>query len=88
MHTILFFFLLSVILITLFVFISDFDDLESKIITNLNANHLNNGRLFSKLFIVTESIYSVDGTIINLPKLIEIKKKYKVTEGNLKKRSA
>lgn len=60
------------------ILLTDFEDLENKIVANLSANHKSGGCLFSKLFIVTEGIYSMDGTIINLPKLIDIKKKYQV----------
>lgn len=61
-----------------FTSVSDFDDLESKIIENLKKNKASGGKLFSKLFVVTEGIYSMDGTILNLSRILELKKKYKV----------
>ncbi|KAK7575790.1 hypothetical protein V9T40_012076 [Parthenolecanium corni] len=53
------------------------EDLEKKLIENIKANQENNYQLFSKILIATESIYSMDGTIINLEKMIALKKKYK-----------
>lgn len=32
---------------------------------------------WKKIFIVVEGVYSMEGTIVNLPKVIELKKKYK-----------
>lgn len=34
-------------------------------------------RPFKKILIVVEGVYSMEGSIINLPKVIELKKKYK-----------
>lgn len=60
--------------------ILDLEDLEKKLIENIKANQENNYQLFSKILIATESIYSMDGTIINLEKMIALKKKYKVVQ--------
>ncbi len=60
------------------IFDADLEDLESKIIENLSANEASDYKLFSKLFIITEGIYSMDGTIVNLRKIVELKQKYKV----------
>lgn len=65
----------------IFFKLSDLDDLQLKLKDNVLKNENANGELFSKIVIVTEGIYSVDGTILHLPKLIELKKKYKVSVG-------
>ena len=36
-------------------------------------------RPWRKILIVVEGIYSMEGSIVNLPKVIELKKKYKVS---------
>lgn len=60
--------------------ILDFEDLEEKLILNIRANQECHYQLFSKILIATESIYSMDGTIINIEKMIALKRKYKVIE--------
>ncbi|XP_065216734.1 serine palmitoyltransferase 2-like [Planococcus citri] len=58
-------------------FHNDFQDLEIKIVENLKANKKAGGKLFSKIFIICEGIYSMDGTILDLKRMIQLKKKYK-----------
>lgn len=60
--------------------ILDLEDLEEKLIESIKMNRQNNYQLFSKIIIVTEGIYSMDGTIIDLEKMVALKKKYKVVE--------
>lgn len=38
----------------------------------------NSGEPWKKIFIVVEGVYSMEGSIVHLPKVIELKKKYKV----------
>lgn len=56
---------------------NDSDDLEKKlrdaIVNGQNRTH----RQWKKILIIVEGVYSMEGSIVNLPKIIEIKKKYK-----------
>lgn len=45
----------------------------------LKTNLCRKGQSWSKIVIVVEGIYSMEGTIVHLPELIAIKKKYKVS---------
>lgn len=38
------------------------------------------GEPWRKIIIVVEGIYSMEGSIVNLPQMLELKKKYKVIE--------
>ena len=53
-------------------------DLEKKIRRAIIEGHPRTRRPWKKILIVVEGIYSMEGTICDLKKLIEIKKKYKV----------
>ena len=48
---------------------NDFQSLESKLI-EINEN--------TRIFVIVEGIYSMDGSILNLPELIELKRKYNI----------
>lgn len=52
-------------------------DLERKIRDNIVLGQPRTHRQWKKIIIICEGIYSMEGTIINLPELIRIKKKYK-----------
>lgn len=56
---------------------NDMNDLEKIIRKNLWKGQPKNGQPWKKIVILVEGIYSMEGTIVNLPKLIELKKKYK-----------
>lgn len=52
-------------------------DLERKLVNKLTERLANKQPMFRKILIVVEGIYSMEGTILNLPRLLEIKQKYK-----------
>ncbi|XP_071520281.1 serine palmitoyltransferase 2 [Panulirus ornatus] len=56
---------------------NDFRDLEKKLRDALIHGHPRTRRPWKKAMIVVEGIYSMEGTICDLPNLIRIKKKYK-----------
>lgn len=51
-------------------------DLEKKLRNAFARGFYKNGKHYSKILIVVEGIYSMEGTIINLPAILEVKKKY------------
>ena len=52
-------------------------DLETKLRTNIVEGQPRTRRPWKKIIIIIEGIYSMEGTIINLPEIIRIKKRYK-----------
>ncbi|XP_064091846.1 serine palmitoyltransferase 2-like isoform X1 [Macrobrachium nipponense] len=56
---------------------NDSDDLERKLREAIIHGHPRTRRPWKKAMIVVEGIYSMEGTICDLPNLIRIKKKYK-----------
>jgi serine palmitoyltransferase len=52
-------------------------DLEEKIKFNIIAGQPKTGRPWRKIIIMVEGIYSMEGTIVNLPEVIRLKRKYK-----------
>jgi len=52
-------------------------DLEKKIKRAIIEGHPRTRRPWKKILIVVEGIYSMEGTICELPRIVEIKKKYK-----------
>jgi serine palmitoyltransferase len=56
---------------------NDMSDLENKLRTYISQGHPETHRSWKKIFVVVEGIYSMEGTIVNLRKLVELKKKYK-----------
>lgn len=57
---------------------NDCEDLEKRLRRAIIDGHPRTHRPWKKALIVVEGIYSMEGTICNLPRLIQIKKKYKV----------
>lgn len=56
----------------------DMESLESNLANAFTKGQPNTGKAWKKLFIVTEGIFSMEGSIVKLPEVLEIKKKYKV----------
>ena len=52
-------------------------DLEEKIQSFIVEGQPKTRRAWKKIIIIVEGIYSMEGTIINLPEVIRLKKKYK-----------
>ncbi|VDM85873.1 unnamed protein product [Strongylus vulgaris] len=55
----------------------DATDCEKKLRNALCGVSPKTGKPYNKVLIVVEGIYSMEGTIVNLPEFIRIKKKYK-----------
>ena len=58
--------------------ISDMKHLEKILKTSIVEGQPRTRRPWKKIMIVVEGIYSMEGTSCNLPKIVELKKKYKV----------
>lgn len=56
---------------------NDANDLEEKLVHHIIKGQPKTGRPWKKILIMVEGIYSMEGTITPLPRLIELKKKYK-----------
>nr|XP_018911145.1 PREDICTED: serine palmitoyltransferase 2-like [Bemisia tabaci] len=54
----------------------DIDDLEKKIRRAIVDGQPKTGKPWRKMYVVVEGIYSMDGTIVNLPGIIALKEKY------------
>ena len=54
------------------------EDLELKIRQSIINGQPITGRSWKKIIIMVEGIYSLEGSIVDLPEIIRIKKKYKV----------
>jgi len=52
-------------------------DLENKLRQQIIHGQTKTRRPWKKIIIIVEGIYSMEGTIINLPEIIKLKKKYK-----------
>ncbi|VDM61416.1 unnamed protein product [Angiostrongylus costaricensis] len=61
---------------TITVFKHNSNDCENKLRNALCYPSQKTGKPFNKVLIVIEGIYSMEGTIVNLPEFIRIKKKY------------
>ncbi|CBY09136.1 unnamed protein product [Oikopleura dioica] len=55
---------------------NDMQDLENKIRNAIINGQDRTFRPYKKIIIVVEGIYSMEGSVVNLPKVIELKKKY------------
>ena len=53
------------------------EDLERIIRESIIEGQPKHKKAWRKIFIIVEGIYSMEGTIVNLPKLIDIKYRYK-----------
>lgn len=56
---------------------NDFDDLETKIRQAIAKGNQKTGQPWHKIIIIVEGVYSMEGTIVDLPRLVELKKRYK-----------
>lgn len=56
---------------------NNMDDLESKLVFNISQGQPLTHRAWKKILVIVEGIYSMEGTIVDLKRLVELKKKYK-----------
>ncbi|XP_054164725.1 serine palmitoyltransferase 3-like [Oppia nitens] len=56
---------------------NDMKDLEEKLRKHIVDGQYKTHRPWKKIIIIVEGIYSMEGTIINLPEIIKLKRKYK-----------
>lgn len=56
---------------------NDMNDLEKKLRHHITQGEYETHRPWKKIFVIVEGIYSMEGTIVDLRKLVELKKKYK-----------
>ncbi|KAF7997601.1 hypothetical protein HCN44_006172 [Aphidius gifuensis] len=56
---------------------NDMDDLEKCLQNAIYNGQPNSGKAWKKILIVVEGIYSMEGSVVHLPEVIELKKKYK-----------
>lgn len=61
----------------MFFIFPDAKDMEKKLIDAFRVGDPKTGKEFRKILIIIEGIYSMEGTIVNLPEFIAVKKKYK-----------
>lgn len=61
-----------------FLMFLDVTNLEELIRQNIVFGHPKTKKPWKKIFIITEGIFSMEGSIVNLPDIIAIKKKYQV----------
>ncbi|XP_062503727.1 serine palmitoyltransferase 2-like isoform X2 [Corticium candelabrum] len=56
---------------------NDMDDLERKLRHAIVYGQPRTRRPYKKILIVVEGVYSMEGSVVNLPRVVELKKKYK-----------
>lgn len=56
---------------------NDMESLEAQLIDGIINGQPGSGAPWKKIFIVTEGIFSMEGSIVNLPEIIALKRKYK-----------
>lgn len=56
---------------------SDMQDLEAKLREAIIRGQQKTNRPFKKILICVEGVYSMEGTIVKLPEIIALKKRYK-----------
>ncbi|ELA41194.1 uncharacterized protein VICG_01793 [Vittaforma corneae ATCC 50505] len=56
---------------------NNMQDLENKLKFHITQGEPETHRPWSKIFVVVEGLYSMEGTVVNLKKLVELKKQYK-----------
>jgi hypothetical protein len=64
--------------------LTDIKNLEKVIREALVSGQPKTGKPWKKMLIVVEGIYSMEGSIVHLPQIIAIKKKYKVSVVTIK----
>jgi len=57
---------------------NDMKDLENLLREVISQGQPKTHRPWKKILIIVEGLYSMEGTLVNLPAIIELKKKYKV----------
>jgi len=65
-------------LISPFLFILDLENLEAVLRKAVVQGQPKTKKPWKKIMIVTEGVYSMEGSICHLPEIIALKKKYKV----------
>jgi len=56
---------------------NNMQDLEEKLVFNISQGQPLTHRAWKKIVVIVEGIYSMEGTIVDMKKLVELKKKYK-----------
>jgi serine palmitoyltransferase len=56
---------------------NDMEDLEAVIRESISQGHPRTHRPWKKIMIIVEGLYSMEGNVCNLPRLVELKNKYK-----------
>ncbi|EJD52014.1 serine palmitoyltransferase 2 [Auricularia subglabra TFB-10046 SS5] len=56
---------------------NDMADLESVLRESISQGQPKNHRPWKKILVIVEGLYSMEGTMVDLPRIIELKKKYK-----------
>lgn len=57
-------------------FFADANDMEQKLLDSVSIKR-SQGSSFKKILIIVEGVYSMEGTIVNLPAFIDVKKRRK-----------
>ena len=57
---------------------NDMKDLEEMVRNSIVEGQPLTGRSWRKIFVIVEGVYSMEGTVPNLPEILNIKKKYKL----------
>ena len=52
------------------------EDIEKLLRNNIITGNPKTRRPWKKIFIIAEGVYSMEGTIVNLPEIVALKKKY------------
>lgn len=58
---------------------NDMDALETLLRESISQGQPKTHRPWKKILVIVEGLYSMEGTLVNLPKVIQLKKKYKVS---------
>jgi serine palmitoyltransferase len=58
---------------------NDMESLENLLRESISQGQPKTHRPWKKILLIVEGLYSMEGTLVNLPKVIELKKKYKVS---------
>jgi len=63
---------------------NDMKDLEGVLREAISQGQPRTHRPWKKILVMVEGLYSMEGNILKLDKLVELKKKYKVTKNKIK----